>query len=638
MTTLTAMIGLFDGYSSTIAMFSLKTEEATEKILKASGATEELSDKLKDAGASAEKASGGLKKFFTLANVIDIAKKGMNLTDEFTKSSMMLTRINSDLSKQAELQDKIFGAANRSRGTYSDMVGSVSRLSTLTGDTFKNEDETIAFAELTQKSFKAGGTDEATQAAGMEELYKGMESGTIKEDQFEAITQSAPLILEAVKNYTGKSGEEIVEMAKKGDISAEIMKNALIGASDNIGKQFGALPMTFEDVWNRIKNSALNALAPIMEGVSELVNTTEFKTIVDGLIVAFGLLSMAASGFLGLIKDNWPLILSILLATGLILTATLLPGFIKAGLVGLMSGLTAAKGWIAAYAPMILIIGLVALIILKLMEAGVTFEDIFGAIGGGISVVIEFFKNLGLTIANIALGIGAAIGALGTNIEAAFFNAISSVQSWFYNMLSTALTVVGKIAEVLNKLPFVEFDYSGISDAADYYKAKSEEAANNKKEYVSVSDAFDEKSKTYTTFKEGWIDEAYNNGKVVGENVFNDIGDGIAGIKNSITGEGYDPASTVDINKDFNVSQFEPISVEGTGKNNGVKVDMSDEDLRYLQDIAERDFINKFSTATIAPAISVNFGDVHETADTDVIAKRIQQILREEISMVGEGA
>lgn len=111
----------------------------------------------------------------------------------------------------------------------------------------------------------------------------------------------------------------------------------------------------------------------------------------------------------------------------------------------------------------------------------------FGVICGGIMVVISFFKNLGLSVANIALGIWNALGACASNIGTAFHNVISNVQGWFYNLLSTALTVVAGICEALNKLPFVEFDYSGITSKASEYAAKSAEAYGNVEEYHQCS-------------------------------------------------------------------------------------------------------------------------------------------------------
>ena len=134
----------------------------------------------------------------------------------------------------------------------------------------------------------------------------------------------------------------------------------------------------------------------------------------------------------------------------------------------------------------------------------------FGVICGGINVVVQFFVNLGLTIANIALGIWNALGACAQNIGIAFSNVISGVQAWFYNLLSTALTVVAGICEALNKLPFVEFDYSGITNAASDYAAKAAEASGNIQDFVSVGDAFNEGMSTFDTWQDGWVGDAFN--------------------------------------------------------------------------------------------------------------------------------
>ena len=143
----------------------------------------------------------------------------------------------------------------------------------------------------------------------------------------------------------------------------------------------------------------------------------------------------------------------------------------------------------------------------------------FGVITGGVNVVIQFFKNLGLTVANIALGIGNAIAALASNMMTAFHNAICSVQSWFYNLLSTALSVIEGICSALNKLPFVEFDYSGISSAADDYAAKASEAGGNKEDYQSISDAFNEGFTTFDAFQDGWASNAFNAGAAWGDGI-----------------------------------------------------------------------------------------------------------------------
>ena len=623
-----------DEFTKKIMDASEGTDEVTKKLTDASEGTGEFNDKLQATGASAEKASGKLSKYLNAANLIKAAIKGMEIADEFININSRLELVNDGLQTQSELQDKIFQAADRSSGSYSDMASTVSTLGSNAKDVFKTNDEAIAFTELLQKSMKVSGLSGAEQSNAMGQVAQTMGNGTLTSGDFNSITDKVPTIMDALITATGKSEEELNNLASAGLMTADIIKDAMFIASDQINEQFDSMDVTFAEIWSRIKNAALKAIQPIIGAVSELINSAAFKDIVDSIIIGINFLSSAVSGIIDFIVANWPLIQSILTAIGLYLAVTLLPGFIKVGMAGLISGLKIAAGWIAANAPMIMMIATIALIIYALTDAGVTATDVFSAITGSINVVIQFFKNLGLEVANIALGIGSAIGALGTNIEAAFHNAICSVQSWWYGMLSTALTVIGKIAEELNKLPFVKFDYSGVTSAADDYAAKAAEAAGNKKEYASISDAFNKGYSTFDTFQDGWLPEAYQSGADWGANKIKQMED----MLNKVSGEKLD----MDIDKDkvFFPDDFkmDPITVNGTAENNSVEVNMENEDIKYLRDIAERDYINKFSTNTLAPNVAISFGDVHQEADADKVAGRIKMILQEEIATAAEGA
>lgn len=633
MPTLKAMFKLFDGYTATIDKINRKTDEAVSKMLGASKSTDQFNDQLDATGASAGAAAGGLKKLIGVTALLAIAKKGMDTSDEYTNTSARLDLINDGLQTQAELQDKIFAAADRSKGAYTDMASAISKMGLLAGDQFKSNDELIAFTELIQKSFKVGGASSTEQSSALLQLTQAMSAGKLQGDEFRSIMENAPMIAEAIAKFTGKSKGELKEMSADGTITSEIIKGAMFNMADDINGKFAKMPMTFADVWNKIKNGALQAFAPIIEGVNTIINSAAFNAIIGSIIVGVNFLSSAIRGLINIIAENWPLIQSILMAIGIYLAATLLPGLIKVGIAGLIAGLKIAAGWIASNAPMITMIATIALMIYALSEAGVTAEDVFGAIGGTINVIIQFFKNLGLTVANIALGIGGAIGALGFNMESAFHNSISSVKSFWYDMLSTALTVVGRIAEELNKLPFIEFDYSGITSAADDYAAKAAEAAKDKKDYKDISEAFKKGYDTFDTFEEGWAAQAYQDGQEAGTGLYKGLEGKLKSLTDKLTGNDKEK------DKGYNFDDFktDPVTVKGTGKNGKVKVDMSDEDLQYLRDIAEREYINKFSTATLAPNISVTFGDVHENADMNKLKGTIEMMMREEIAVAAEG-
>ena len=265
---------------------------------------------------------------------------------------------------------------------------------------------------------------------------------------------------------------------------------------------------------------------------------------------------------------------------------------------GLNAALTACPiTWIVV-AVIALIAGIVALCSWIAKTTGLA-QTGFGIITGGINVVIQFFVNLGLTVANIALGMWNALGAVCSNIGTAFHNVIANIQGWFFGLLSTALRVVEGICAALNKLPFVSFDYSGITSKADEYAAKSAEAYGSVEDYTSIADAFAEGFGTFDAFSDGWASDAFNAGAAWGDGV----ADKVSGM---LDGLDYTPGTIDDY---ANAAMGGSFAMDGLSRDVGdiadstgsmaKSMDLNGEELKYLRDIAERDAINRFTTAEV---------------------------------------
>ena len=607
MATLRSMFKLYDGYSRTIDKIDKKTERATEKILKASGTTDKFNKKLEQTGISANKASGGLGKL--IGSIISLAalKKGMSIADEYMNTSARLDLINDGLQTQADLQEKIFAAANRSKGAYTDMASAISKMGLMAKESFSSNDELIAFTELIQKSFKVGGASQSEQSSAMLQLTQAMSSGKLQGDEFRSIMENAPMIAEAIARYTGKSKGELKEMSAEGTITADIIKNSMFAMSDDINSKFGTMPMTFADVWNKIKNGGLKAFAPVIEKINALINTEGFQSFISNLVGGFNIVAGAVSWLIDVVVEGWDVIGPILaIIAGVILTA------IIAKIWGVVTALLAqGAATLVALWPLLLIIGVIAIAISAARQLGASWEEIFGFIGGIVGTFAAFFYNIFVTIWNI---VAAFINFFGN----VFNNPIASIKTLFLDLAVTVLGFIERMAQgienLLNKIPGVNVDItSGITGLKDKLAAKSAEIKSEAelKTYVQ--------SKEFMDYSEG-----FEKGSNIGKNLVDKIG-------NAFDTSGFS------LDKGFDMSQFgssqNPINVEGE-----VKVNMSDEDLKYLRDIAEREYINKFSTATLAPKITVTFGDVHEEADANKVAGRIRQILQEEIAMVAEGS
>lgn len=608
MATLKAIFKLFDGYSSTIDKIYRKTNQAIDKILRASGATDEFNEKLAATGAKANEASDRLGKLIGKVLTIAGIMKGMDLADEFTNTAARLDLINDGLQTQAELQDKIFAAADRARGTYNVMADAISRMGLLAGEAFASNDELIAFTELVQKSFKIAGASASEQASAMLQLSQAMAAGRLQGDEFRSIMENAPMIADAIAKYMKKSKGELKELSAEGVITADIIKNAIFMAADDINKKFEAMPMTFGDIWNKIQNRAAKAFTSVMKNVNRIINTEGFNKALDVITSGFELAAMAAESFINAVINGWDTIGPMLWVIGSMLLANLIRK-----LWDMVPPLIAQiSAWYSIHWPILLAIGIIALAISIARQFGATWEQILGFIGGILGLFVTFFYNRFVYMWNI---VAAFVNFLGN----AFRNPIAAIKALVYDM---ALTIIGYITTVakgietlLNKIPGVTID---ITSKLSNLQKKLEKASLTVKsegeliEYVKRKDFID-----YSV--------GFTKGSNIGKNLLSSFDNALSNFASSL-------------NKGFDLSKFgtsnNPLYVTSKDK---IKVDMADEDLKYLRDIAQREYINKFTTATLAPNITVRFGDVHKEADADKLYGRIRKILQEEIAMAAEG-
>ena len=279
--------------------------------------------------------------------------------------------------------------------------------------------------------------------------------------------------------------------------------------------------------------------------------------------------------------------------------------------------------WIVV-AVLALVVAIVALCNWIAKTTGVAATG-FGVITGGINVAVQAVWNAMLVVANVAIGIWNALSACCSNIGTAFHNVIANVQGWFYGLLSTALTVVAGICEALNKLPFVDFDYSGITNKAQEYADKSAAAYDSREGYTSVADAFSEGFNTFDTFSDGWASDAFKAGAAWGDG----IADKVGGLFSFESGSLDDLMGT---DAGFNLS-----NIADDTSDIADSLDVSNEQLEYLRDIAERDAINRFTTAEVKIDMTGMTNRIDGSADLDGVISQLTEGFTEALVTAAEG-
>lgn len=415
-------------------------------------------------------------------------------------------------------------------------------------------------------------------------------------------------------------------IAESWDGLYESMSNTPEGKIISLKNRFGDLR---EELGNRLYNNVLSV------GDAFESRWGQVETMMFGLADAAGVLLAIIATLAGYamdvgqaFQDNWSWIEPIVWGLVTALTAYA----VISGVVAAVNAITATSEGVKAAAQMMatgatfaetaaqyglnaalmacpvfwIVAGIIALVaaIVAAIRATNTFGSkgttVLGTIAGLVNVVIQTFVNLGLLVADIAVGMWNALGAACSNIGTAFHNVIANVQGWFYGLLSTVMNVVSGIAAALNSLPFVSFDYSGIVAKADEYAAKSAEAYGSVEEYTSISDAFKEGFGTFDAFQSGWAQDAFDAGAAWGDNLSGNISDGLDSLLNIKGVDAFDMGTGLDALYG---------NVGGIGANTGETaantaamrdaLDYMEEDLAWMIDIAEREAINRFTTAEI---------------------------------------
>ena len=677
------------------AMQNMDVSAANDAYLRLSqtvGNTERyIRDNVDEQGRFNQEISAGTQQANELTNTIKRAVaayisiqsigKALNISDELVQTTSRLNMMNDGVQTTAELVNMVYAAAQDARGSFSQMADVVARFGNNAKDAFSSSEEVVAFADLIQKQMTIAGASTQEAANAELQLSQALGSGVLRGDELNSIFEQAPNLIQNIADYLDVPIGKIREMAADGELSADVVKAAIFSAADDINSKFNEMPMTWGQIWQSMQNTALIAFQPVLQRLNDLANSEAFQTFIQGAIEAMATLANILLNIFelvgtvgGFIADNWsvisPIIYGVIAALAVYAAylgivkgieiasaaATAIHSVAMSAKIGVMAALTgqtmaataAQMGYNGAlYAcPVVWIIVLIIALIAVIMAVCSAIAKMtgiansgFGVITGGVNVVIQFFKNLGLTVANIALGIGNAIAALASNMMTAFHNAICSVQSWFYNLLSTALSVIEGICSALNKLPFVEFDYSGISSAADDYAAKASEAAGNKEDYQSISDAFNEGFTTFDAFQDGWASDAFNAGAAWGDGIADkvsnfslsdvfgqtdipNVGDYTSGFNDAIANSGVgDSIGNIDDN---------------TGKIKD-SLDVTEEDLKYLRDIAEQEAINRFTTAEINVDMSGMQNTVNSGDDIDGFMTKLTDSVNEAVDNMTEG-
>ena len=504
-------------------------------------------------------------------------KKAVDLSDSLVSMRARLDRMNDGLQTTQELETTIYQSAQRSRGSFTDTMGLVSQLGTMAGDAFSSSKEIVQFAEQLNKQLALSGASGSSAQAAILQLEQGLASGVLRGDELNSVMEQAPALAKSIADYMQVSVGELREMGSQGQITADIVKNALFAAAKNA--EFEKTPMTWAQVWTVASNTAVRALDPLLTAINWVANNLNVAIpLVVSLGSAFGVLLIAA---------NWTSILAT--ATK---TAASMQAFYNAVMAANPIALTAAA----------------VLVLVGALYGGVAaFNKLTGSSISATGIITGAFATVGAFVFNgVLVPLQNGFAAFVNFLANAFNNPLAAIKIAFYDMAITVMQYLQNIAQglegLLNKIPGVTVDLtSGVN--ATVTKLQRD------RKYEKWASGYTEVVKPWENIDLG---KAYKAGRDWGANL------GKSGLMGTGTGE-------LEIPQAADVKDLLGNIDKNTGKI-AKTVDLSDEQIKMLVDVAERRYINNVNLTSQTPMITVQG---QNTGSTEKDARNLADTLRD---------
>ena len=603
-------------------------------------------------------------------------KQLFSLSDQMTSNTARLNLIVDDGGSVEALEAKIMASAQRSRAAYLDTASAIASMGANAGAAFSGNDELIAFMEQVNKQFVIGGASAQGQSAAMLQLTQAMAAGALRGEELNSILENAPGIARAIESYMGIAEGSIKQYAQEGAITAEVVKNALFAAADETNAKFESMPMTWGQIWTSMQNRALTVLDPILTKLNGIANNEQFSTVADGALQAFSVIASVATvtldavfGLGAAIVDNWSwiepivwgvvtvmgiyqgIVLALAIAEGIKTAATTAATFSEnahAAALAMSTGATfsatvAQYGLNAAlYACPITWIVLAIIALIAVFYAAVAAVNHFagtslsatGIICGAFAVAGAFIINLILGVVNFVIGIGVEIYnliATFANFFANVFNdPVGAIINLFAGMFDFILGIVQSAASLIDTV--LGTDMSGaVAGFRNTVATKVEEIVGEQVEVMQKLDASDYQIQRIE------YGDAWAAGNSFGQGIEDTVGGLFSGFSTDPSNMGADLGGG-----GAGYVPYDELS-KGVGDisdNTGSmakSLEVSGEELEYLRDIAERDAINRFTTAEVKIDMTGMTNKIDGGADLDGVIRELTDGFTEALLTAAEG-
>lgn len=647
-----------------------------ENIRNANNEQQKFNNSIRGGNNSANGLLSTIKKIAVAAGGIAGINKVLNISDELASTKARLNLLVDDGGSVDVLEQKIMASAQRSRSAYFDTASAVAKLGLNAGNAFNGDmDQVIAFMEQVNKQFVIGGATAQEQSNAMIQLTQAMAAGALRGEELNSILDGAPGIARAIEKYMGIAEGSIKTVAQEGKVTAEVVKNAMFAMADETNAKFDSMPKTWAQIWAGMKNQALSMFAPILTKINQIANSTKFQQVTTALINGLAGVANVASSVLDILisiasvfVDNWgiiqPLVLGIAAAM-LLYNGYLIANNAITAISNAQKGLAAVQAYKAAVAnttlaatekaeamakasataaqygfnaallacPLTWILLIIIAVIAAIYMIVAAINKLTGSTISATGIICGVVAVAGAFVLNCAIGVlNAIIQAIWTIFVAPFLgivewilnvcnggfnsfgdavaNLIGQIIGWFLNLGKVVTTIIDAI--------FGTDWTSGLESLQSAVTSwgKNENAITLDKNAPTID---------YRATYSGAWDAGYDFGQ--------GIDDKIGGMFDA---SGLDSMGAFDLSNTLDGIYGNTGDTAANTAATADALDIAEEDLAYLRDIAEREAINRFTTAEIKVE-QHNENHISKDADLDGIMDAWANDFAEKLEVSEEG-
>ena len=625
--------------NDSIAEFANKMQEASRATEQAANASQKHEKAVSQTNRAGTSLLSTLRNVAAVLGGTQLVGMAVQFSDAMTSTTARIGMINDGLQTTEQLQQMIFQSAERSRSSFLDTATIVSRLGQNAREAFSSNAETVRFAETLNKMFKLSGASQEEMSSASLQLTQALSAGVLRGEELNSVFEAAPNVIREIADYMGVPIGQIREMASEGQITADIVKNALISASEDIDKEFENLPRTFSDIWTEIQNDALQAFQPLFDKLSDIANSEDMDDFLNGIENAMNAAADAASWLIdsliwvkNALEPYSDQIGTIVIALAAFKVAT--------GLAAVAQGLLNAAmraspiTWV-----ILLIVALIATIVL-LWDNCKWFRDMWiGAVEDMSGVMVWFYNNVIVPVFNGWLNAQKNLMPTVMSFAKGTVNAFYDMTTSIVENIRTIIEHLGFLANAYNAIasvtgaPTLDVNnvLAGLDNINSALESQRSTALSNLDAYQNM---FDQAQKLKPIDQDKYQD-ALNSFKETAEQFrFSDAFKSIFSDVESAIKEGLDLGVDLALGNGSGTSSSTYTDPEANAllgdiarNTSAIKndVSLSEESLEVYRDLAQRRYMAQVELQTLAPNITVN---VPEGAGKNLSAQDIADKLK----------